>query len=93
MSAGGCEASAFKAFGYRVSGLAYPLGNWHNKGADRVEEEYISVFDLLSGQSLIEEVAKFSSTISGNLNEKFRSTLINQDGIKRLRQLGSPKGI
>ena len=51
------------------------------------------MFDLLSGQSLIEEVAKFSSTISGNLNEKFRSTLINQDGIKRLRQLGSPKGI
>lgn len=93
MSAGGCEASAFKAFGYKVSGLAYPLGNWHNKGASRVEEEYISVFDLLSGQSLIEEVAKFSSTISGNLNEKFRSTLINQDGIKRLRQLGSPKGI
>ena len=43
--------------------------------------------------NLIEEVAKFSSTISGNLNEKFRSTLINQDGIKRLRQLGSPKGI
>ena len=93
MSAGGGEASAFKAFGYKVSGLAYPLGNWHNKGAGRVEEEYISVFDLLSGQSLIEEVAKFSSTISGNLNEKFRSTLINQDGIKRLRQLGSPKGI
>ncbi len=93
MSAGGCEASAFKAFGYKVSGLAYPLGNWHNRGAGKIEEEYISVFDLLSGQSLIEEVAKFSSTISDNLNEKFRQSLIDQDGINRLRQLGSPKGI
>ena len=30
MGAGGCEASAFKAHGYRVTGTSFPLGAWHN---------------------------------------------------------------
>ena len=92
MSAGGCEASAFKAFGYKVSGLAYPLGNWHNRGTHKVEEEYISIFDLLSGQKLIEEIAIFSCTNSENFQDKIKFNLINHEGIKRLKH-GSPKGI
>ena len=30
MSGGTCEATAFAQFGYRVTGLALPLGNYHN---------------------------------------------------------------
>ena len=37
MSAGGCEAAAFKAFGYKVTGTAFPLGAWLNRGESGVE--------------------------------------------------------
>lgn len=32
MSGGGCEATAFGAYGYRSTGLCLALGNWHNRG-------------------------------------------------------------
>ena len=54
MGAGGCEASAFKAFGYKVTGLAYPLGNWHNRGSKKVEEEYNEAL-LMDDEELIQE--------------------------------------
>ncbi|MBM3957026.1 MAG: hypothetical protein FJ313_03110, partial [Gemmatimonadetes bacterium] len=42
MSGGLCEASAFAAFGYPVTGVAFPLGNYHNNGADgAVAAEFI----------------------------------------------------
>jgi endoglucanase len=38
MSGGGCEASAFGAYGYRATGMCLALGNWHNRGhLDAVE--------------------------------------------------------
>ena len=85
MGAGGCEASAFKAFGYKVTGLAYPLGNWHNRGDKKVEEEYISIFDLNTGLSLIEEVAKLSGMEFPSFTEKMKSNFINSSEIKRLK--------
>ena len=30
MSGGVCEATAFAVFGYRTTGIAFPLGNYHN---------------------------------------------------------------
>ncbi|MFL2665008.1 MAG: M20/M25/M40 family metallo-hydrolase [Dehalococcoidia bacterium] len=93
MGAGGCEASAFKAFGYKVTGLAYPLGNWHNRGSKKVEEEYISLFDLITGQNLIEEVAKFSGIEYESFSEKIKSNFSKSKEIKRLKDNGSPKGI
>jgi len=62
MSAGGCEAAAFKAFGYRVTGTAFPLGAWHNRGDDGVEPEYISRDDFVGGALLIAEAAKLAGT-------------------------------
>lgn len=35
MDGGTCEATAFCATGYRASGLALPLANYHNMGIDR----------------------------------------------------------
>lgn len=63
MSAGGCEATAFAVFGYKVTGLAYPLGNWHNATTSipdpdgGVDSEYISLSDYLGGVELITEAA------------------------------------
>jgi endoglucanase len=38
MDGGGCEATAFAAYGYKAAGLCVPLGNWHNRGnLDEVE--------------------------------------------------------
>ena len=62
MSAGGCEASAFKAFGYRVTGTAFPLGAWHNRGEDGVESEFIAKDDFIGGALLIAEAAKLAGT-------------------------------
>jgi len=62
MSAGGCEASAFKAFGYKVTGTAFPLGSWHNRGETGVEPEFISKSDFVGGTILIAEAAKLAGT-------------------------------
>lgn len=62
MSAGGCEASAFKAFGYKVTGTAFPLGAWHNRGENGVEPEFISKDDFIGGAILIAEAAKLAGT-------------------------------
>jgi len=62
MSAGGCEAAAFKAYGYKVTGLALPLGCWHNRGESGVELEIISTNDFLGETLLIFETSKLAGT-------------------------------
>jgi endoglucanase len=62
MSAGGCEAAAFKAFGYTVTGTAFPLGAWHNRGESGVEPEFISEDDFVGGARLLAEAAKLAGT-------------------------------
>ena len=58
MSGGVCEASAFANYGYRTTGIAFPLGNYHN-GAPQggVEAEYIDVNDFIGGIRLMTEAA------------------------------------
>jgi endoglucanase len=67
MDAGTCEASAFCAAGWRASGLALPLGNYHN-ALDRaldgtpldgpgVGPEHVAVDDYLAGVRLLVELA------------------------------------
>jgi endoglucanase len=54
MSGGGCEASAFAPFGYKVTGTSFPLGNWHNGLMQEVvEPEYIHKNDFTSGVALL----------------------------------------
>ncbi len=63
MGAGGCEASAFAAHGYSVTGMAYPLGAWHNAGPDNtITAEYISLDDCAGGVLLATEAAKLAGT-------------------------------
>ena len=59
MSGGVCEASAFGIHGYRCTGIAFPLGNYHNGAPeDRIEAEYIDCADFLGGVELILEAAR-----------------------------------
>ena len=59
MGAGGCEASAFKAYGYRVTGTSFPLGAWHNTEDDgSIVPEYIHKDDFHSGVTLITEAMR-----------------------------------
>lgn len=84
MSGGVCEASAFAAYGYPVTGLAFPLGNYHNNAPDgSVGAEYIHVLDYLNGVRLLAEASlrsgvqqrpavatRFSSTPEGHARLK-----------------------
>ena len=64
MSGGICEGTAFAASGYSVTGLAFPLGNYHNATTripdpeGGVDAEYIRLSDFLGGVELIAEAAK-----------------------------------
>ena len=59
MSGGTCEASAFALQGYRATGIAFPLGNYHNgTPEDRIEAEFIQLGDYLGGVELIAEAAR-----------------------------------
>jgi endoglucanase len=64
MSGGVCEATAFAAHGYPVTGLAFPLGNYHNATTSipdpegGVGAEYIKLSDFLGGVDLLTEVAR-----------------------------------
>ena len=73
MSGGVCEASAFAAYGYQTTGIAFPLGNYHNGAPEgRIEAEYIHVDDFLGGVALMEEAAR---RVSDRANTAFRRRL------------------
>ena len=78
MSGGVCEASAFAAYGYSTTGIAFPLGNYHNGAPEgRIEAEYIHVEDFLGGVALMEEAARRVSD---------RGTRPSGDGCSRCRR-------
>lgn len=59
MSGGTCEASAFRFHGYRTTGVAIPLGNYHNATPEGgVGAEYVHVEDFLGGVELIAQAAR-----------------------------------
>ena len=58
MSGGTCEASAFKYHGYATTGIAFPLGNYHNATPEGgVGTEYIHIDDLVGGVELVAQSA------------------------------------
>lgn len=64
MSGGTCEASAFLLYGYMATGIAFPLGNYHNGTEDgQIGAEFIHKDDYFSGIQLMVESA---------LNAKYR---------------------
>ena len=58
MSGGTCEATAFAMYGYRTTGIAFPLGNYHNDAPDgTIQAEVIHVDDFLGAVDLMVEAA------------------------------------
>ena len=53
MSGGVCEASAFASCGYRATGIAFPLGNYHNGAPEGIDAEFIHREDYLGGVALM----------------------------------------
>lgn len=85
MSGGTCEASAFAVFGYQTTGIAFPLGNYHNGAPEgRIEAEYIHVDDYLGGVELITEAAR---RVSDRTNTAFRQRLREVSADMRQRML------
>ena len=63
MSGGVCEATAFSAFGYRTTGMAFPLANYHNGSpGGSVAAESIALADFAGGVSLLVETARLAGT-------------------------------
>ena len=63
MSGGTCEATAFSLYGYRATGVAIPLGNYHNMGPrNHLEPEFVAVKDLATAVDLIEIAARHART-------------------------------
>ena len=85
MSGGTCEASAFAVFGYQTTGIAFPLGNYHNGAPEgRIEAEYIHVDDYLGGIELLTEAAR---RVSDRANTAFRQRLREVPSDLRQRML------
>lgn len=89
MSAGGCEASAFAAHGYRVTGTSLPLGAWHNMEEDgSLAMEYVSALDFEAGVELVTAVMHSdleklppsrSNTLSENPDAEAKRLAVDQD--------------
>lgn len=59
MSGGTCEATVWSLYGYRATGVAVPLGNYHNQGPQaRLAAEIVSAKDLATAVDLIEAAAQ-----------------------------------
>jgi len=64
MYGGVCEATAFKQYGYSVTGAAFPLGNYHNSTTyiddpnGSVGAEFINLNDFANGVQLLTETSK-----------------------------------
>jgi hypothetical protein len=58
MDGGACEATVFCASGFRASGLAIPLGNYHNASDDGIgiAPENVLVDDYLAEVALLVEL-------------------------------------
>ncbi|MDA1096381.1 MAG: hypothetical protein O3B84_03890 [Chloroflexi bacterium] len=74
MSGGVCEASAFVLNGYRATGIAFPLGHYHNGlGEERVEAEFIHVSDFTGGAELLYEAASAEQAVEPPVYARLRA--------------------
>ncbi|MSQ14832.1 MAG: M20/M25/M40 family metallo-hydrolase [Dehalococcoidia bacterium] len=85
MSGGTCEATAFSVFGYRSTGIAFPLGNYHNMSeGNELKAEYISSKDFDTGISLLVKAAQEAAAPGENtlmqrfitLSDRYRSRMM-----------------
>ena len=84
MEGGTCEATAFGAFGYACTGIALPLGNYHNmSAAGTFAPEFIHRGDLAGAAELLiatveasqDEVPNFLRQRYGEVSPEYRRRL------------------
>ncbi len=74
MSGGTCDATAFQAFGYQTTGLAIPLGNYHNVSPENTPApEYVSLSDVQTCIEMIIETVSNPAT-SDTLESRLADT-------------------
>ena len=86
MSGGTCEASAFTLHGYRTTGIAFPLGNYHNGTPDgKIGPEFIHMQDYFGGIQLITEAVR---QVPNREDTVFRQRIISipEELSQRLKQ-------
>lgn len=72
MSGGTCEATAFGLQGYRTTGVALPLGNYHNVGPEQtIAAEYVSARDFSTEVDLLVAAAEVVGQPTGNQWPRF----------------------
>jgi len=82
MNLGGCEATAFSAFGYKVTGISLPLINWHNANQDgNVEPERISITDYQNALNIMTKVGNLDIVEN---NDYYKSLIEIPDEAQRL---------
>ena len=96
MSGGTCEGTAFAMYGYSVTGVAFPLGNYHNAATNLrdpdggVGAEYIALPDFLGGVELMAEAMRGSGAatgerrlpdVGGEVRERMRATAREWGGV------------
>ncbi len=87
MSGGGCEASAAIMQGYSATGLAFPLGNYHNMTSDfRLAPENIHLHDYLGGITLLQEAARLLPRLDQIKAEQLAARSASATHIERLVQ-------
>jgi putative aminopeptidase FrvX len=73
MDGGSCEATAANLFGYNVTGLAVPLGNYHNQGPKGPAPEIVSMSDVDNGRKLCKLFAQeFLKPMKTNTEKRFK---------------------
>lgn len=71
MSGGGCEGTVYMLAGFPTTGLAIPLGNYHNMGENgAISPEYIDLDDFSTGVSLLVRAASRPQGEYASLLEK-----------------------
>jgi len=84
MSGGTCEATVWNLYGYRATGVAVPLGNYHNQGpGNRLQAETVSAKDLATAVDLIEIAARAPEKARG------RDAVLKNRIDRYLRRYGS----
>lgn len=82
MDLGGCEATAFSAFDYKVTGISLPLINWHNANEQgSVEPERISITDYQNALNIMTKVGNLDIVEN---NEYYKSLIEIPDEAQRL---------
>jgi endoglucanase len=96
MSGGTCEATAFSSMGYKSTGIAFPLGNYHNAATTirdpkgNVAAEYIALSDYLGGVELAYETSLGSTCSSDSKNKGWELGPVPLDIKQRLQSSFQP---